>query len=168
MELHGALNDFKRSQGDPQRFPGERRSTTGLFSGLGERLVHVSRDGSIRDYSYPLSGLTGVDRSRFGLEIDGEIHWFDSDGADQRYVPETAVVETTHTVGESTCVQYDLTIGPLHLTHFALEGASADEISVHACLGFAPEGRASSGTVTPSRYTTTPSTTSSRRRPISP
>ncbi|MDF9746903.1 glycoside hydrolase family 15 protein [Natrinema salsiterrestre] len=143
MELHGALNDFKRSQGDPQRFPGERRSTTGLFSGLDERLVHVSRDGSVRDYSYPLSGLTGIERSRFGLERDGDVHWFESGDTDQHYVEETAVVETTHTVGESTCVQYDLTIGRLHLTHFALEeGTGGDDGSLHACLGFAPEGRA--------------------------
>ncbi|WP_222918570.1 glycoside hydrolase family 15 protein [Natrinema sp. SYSU A 869] len=143
MELHGALNDFKRSQGDPQRFPGERRSTTGLFSGLGERLVHVAPGGSIRDYSYPLSGLAGIERSRLGLEKDGDVHWFDADG-DQRYVDDTAVVETTHAVGDSICVQYDLTIGRLHLTHVRIEdgGGADDDISLHACVGFAPDGRA--------------------------
>ncbi|WP_254530857.1 glucan 1,4-alpha-glucosidase [Natrinema gelatinilyticum] len=143
MELHGALNDYKRSQGNPRQFPGERRSTTGLFSGLDERLVHVALDGSIRDYSYPLSGLAGLDRSRFGLEIDGDVDWFDADESDQRYVENTAVVETRHTVGESTCVQYDVTIGRLHLTHFSLEdGHADDDTSLHACFGFAPEGRA--------------------------
>ncbi|WP_254524175.1 glucan 1,4-alpha-glucosidase [Natrinema caseinilyticum] len=143
MELHGALNDYKRSQGDPQRFPGERRSTTGLFSGLDERLVHVAPDGSVRDYSYPLSGLAGIDRSRFGLATDGDVHWFDGEDGDQRYVENTAIVETTHTVGESTCVQYDVTIGRFHLTHFTLaDGPSSDDASIHACFGFAPEGRA--------------------------
>lgn len=144
MELHGALNDFKRSQGDPQRFPGERRSTTGLFTGLDERLVHVAPDGSIRDYSYPLSGLAGIERSRFGIDVDGEVHWFDGDDADQRYVDDTAIVETTHTVDGSTWIQYDVTIGRLHLTHFVLEeGATADgDVTLQACFGFAPEGRA--------------------------
>ncbi|WP_408958531.1 glycoside hydrolase family 15 protein [Natrinema sp. 74] len=143
MELHGALNDFKRLQGDPQRFPGERRSTTGLFSGLDERLVHVALDGSLRDYSYPLSGLAGIERSRFGLERDGDVHWFDADGSEQRYVDDTAVVETTHTVGEATCIQYDITIGPLHLTHFEFdeEVVAADDVRLQACFGFAPEGR---------------------------
>ncbi|PCR89269.1 glycoside hydrolase family 15 protein [Natrinema ejinorense] len=143
MELHGALNDFKRSQGDPRRFPGERRSTAGLFSGLDERLVHVAADGSIRDYSYPLSGLSGIDRSRFGLETDGDVRWFD-DSCEQRYLANTAIVETAHTVGDSSCMQYDVTIGRLHLTHFVLEedaGISGD-VTLHACLGFAPEGRA--------------------------
>ncbi|ADB61523.1 Glucoamylase and related glycosyl hydrolase- like protein [Haloterrigena turkmenica DSM 5511] len=144
MELHGALNDFKRSQGEPRRFPGERRSTRGLFSGLDERLVHVAPDGSIRDYSYPLSGLAGIERSRFGLETDGDVRWFDADDADQRYVDDTAVVETTHAVGDATCVQYDVTIDRLHLTHFELERGSdvAGDVSLHACVGFAPEGRA--------------------------
>ncbi|QLK26445.1 glucan 1,4-alpha-glucosidase [Natrinema zhouii] len=142
MELHGALNDFKRTKGDPRRFPGERRSTAGLFSGLDERLVHVAPDGSIRDYSYPLSGLAGIERSRFGLEADGDVRWFD-DG-EQRYVDDTAVVETTHAVGDAACVQYDVTIGRLHLTHFVLEEDSdiATDVTLRACVGFAPEGRA--------------------------
>ncbi|SEP88216.1 Glucoamylase (glucan-1,4-alpha-glucosidase), GH15 family [Natrinema salaciae] len=144
MELHAALNDFKRSQGDPRRFPGERRSTAGRFSGLDDRLVHVAPDGSIGDYSYPLSGLDGIERSRFGIDVDGDARWFDDEDAEQRYVGDTAVVETTHTVGEATCVQYDVTIGRLHLTHVAFEGepAFADDVSLLACVGFAPEGRA--------------------------
>lgn len=140
MELHGALNDFKRSQGDRHRFPGERRSTTGLFSGLDDRLVHVAPDGSLRDYSYPLSGLAGIERSRFGLEIGDDVHWFD-DGT-QRYVEETAVVETAHEVGDLTCLQYDLTVGRLHLTHFVLEEETDVDATIHGCYGFAPEGRA--------------------------
>ncbi|WP_137288651.1 glycoside hydrolase family 15 protein [Natronorubrum halophilum] len=151
MELHGALNDYKRSRGDSHRFPGERRSTTGLFSGLDDRLVHVAPDGSLRDYSYPISGLAGVERSRFGLELDGEVRWFD-DG-EQRYVGDTAVVETTHEVADTGCTRYDLTIGRLHLTHVALEtsdgtdeagrGEERDDATLHACFGFDPDGRAS-------------------------
>ncbi|QSW99577.1 glucan 1,4-alpha-glucosidase [Haloterrigena alkaliphila] len=143
MELHGALNDFKRSRGDPRRFPGERRSTTGLFSGLDDRLVHVAPDGSIRDYSYPLSGVAGIERSRFGLAIDGECHWFD--GGSQRYVDDTAVVETVHDVGGYTCTQYDLAFDRLHVTHFALEGADSGDVdvSIRACFGFAPERQSS-------------------------
>ncbi|SDR36753.1 glycoside hydrolase family 15 protein [Natronobacterium texcoconense] len=140
MKLHSALNDVKRSQGDPHLFPGERRSTTGLFSGLDERLVHVAPDGSVRDYSYPLSGLVGIEQSRFGLELEDDVHWFE-DG-DQRYVEDTAVVETVHSVGPVTVVRYDVTVGRLHLTHFRLEGDDLpDSPSIHACLGFAPEGR---------------------------
>ncbi|MFC4543486.1 glucan 1,4-alpha-glucosidase [Halosolutus amylolyticus] len=142
MELHGALNDFKRSRGDPHLFPGERRSTTGLFSGLDDRLVHVAPDGSIRDYSYPLSGLSGIERSRFGLERDGSVHWFD-DG-DQRYVHGTAVVETVYDLGGRTCRQYDLTIDRLHLTHVELESAVDGDSppTLVGCFGFAPDGRA--------------------------
>ncbi|WP_436344640.1 glucan 1,4-alpha-glucosidase [Natronorubrum sp. FCH18a] len=142
MELHGALNDFKRSQGDPRRFPGERRSTTGLFSGLDDRLVRVAPDGSISDYSYPLSGVAGIERSRFGLVLDDELHWFD--GGDQRYIEDTAVVETVHEVAGYSCIQYDLAVERGHVTHFVLEGVAADvDASIKACFGFAPEGRAS-------------------------
>ncbi|MEY7848478.1 glucan 1,4-alpha-glucosidase [Natrarchaeobius sp. A-rgal3] len=141
MELHSALNDVKRSRGDSRRFPGERRSTAGLFSGLDDRLVHVAPDGSLRDYSYPLTGLAGIERSRFGLEVDGTIHWFD--GGRQRYVDDTAVVETVHEVDDYTLTQYDLTVDRTHLTRIecsnAIDGA---DVALRACLGFAPEGRA--------------------------
>ncbi|WP_049920000.1 hypothetical protein [Halobiforma nitratireducens] len=157
MNLHSALNDVKRSRGDSRRFPGERRSTAGLFSGLDDRLVHVAPDGSVRDYSYPLSGLVGIEQSRFGLELEGgdgdDVDWLE--GGEQRYVGDTAVVETTHQLDVGTLVQYDVTIGRLHLTHFELElehelererkreNADDDRAhpSIHACLGFAPEGR---------------------------
>ncbi|WP_394743389.1 glycoside hydrolase family 15 protein [Natronococcus roseus] len=141
MELHDALDDVKRSRGDPRRFSGERRSTAGLFSGLDDRLVHVAPNGSLRDYSYPLSGLAGIERSRFGLEIDGDVSWFD-DGT-QRYVGDTAVVETVHEVGDRTCRQYDLTLGRLHLTAFTLEGADDVEAAIRACVGFAPDNQTS-------------------------
>ncbi|SFS67439.1 glucan 1,4-alpha-glucosidase [Halostagnicola kamekurae] len=159
MTIHSALNDFKRVRGSDRLFAGERRSTTGFFTGLEDRLVHVSPDGAIGDYSYPLSGLVGVDRSRFGVEIDGTVRWFD-DG-DQRYVEGTAAVETVHRVAGRRLVQYDLAIGRLHLTHFVLEdgtgetergsldrsdapsdfGSDAGTPTIQACFGFAPEGR---------------------------
>jgi glucoamylase len=141
MELHGALNDFKRLRDDPRRFPGEHRSTAGRFSGLDDRLVHVSPDGSLRDYSYPLTGLSGIERTRFGLELNGDVHWLDD--AEQRYAEKTAVVETRHEIGDVTCVQTDLTLGRLHLTNFELDDDEADRAaSIRGCIGFAPDGRA--------------------------
>ncbi|GAB7018575.1 glucan 1,4-alpha-glucosidase [Halostagnicola bangensis] len=164
MTLHSALNDFKRVRGSDRRFAGERRSTEGLFSGLDDRLVFVSPEGAISDYSYPLSGLVGIDRSRFGIDVGESVHWFD--GGTQRYVDGTAVVETTHHVGEYAISQYDLTLGRLHLTHFVLEtefeeadrkrdapsegtaktevdtDVDAADITLQACLGFAPDGQA--------------------------
>ena len=144
MKLHSALNDVKRSRGDDsRRFPGERRSTTGLFSGLDERLVHVAPDGSLRDYSYPLCGLVGLERSRFGLDVGGTVRWLEAGAGEQRYVDETAVVETEHDLGDATLVQYDVTVGRLHLTHFELTDCeeSIENPTIRACLGFAPEGR---------------------------
>ncbi|MEZ3114465.1 glycoside hydrolase family 15 protein [Halobaculum sp. MBLA0147] len=75
MSLRHALDDVKRTRGDDRVFPGEFRTPTGRFSGTGDRLVHVAPDGRTRDYSYPLSGLAGVERSRFGIVFhdDGEI-----------------------------------------------------------------------------------------------
>ncbi len=167
MTLHTALNDFKRVRGSDRRFAGERRSTEGLFSGLDGRLVHVSPEGAISDYSYPLSGLVGIDRSRFGIDAGDSVHWFE--GGDQRYVDHTAVVETVHRVAGYTISQYDLTLGRLHLTHFVLEieGDETDgrcdspsnegpktpidndasdrdaiDVTLQACIGFAPDGRA--------------------------
>ncbi|ELY93823.1 glucan 1,4-alpha-glucosidase [Natrialba hulunbeirensis JCM 10989] len=147
MKLHSALNDVKRSRGDDRRFPGERRSTTGRFSGFDDRLVHVAPNGALSDYSYPLSGLVGIDHSRFGLELDDTLYWLDEPG-DQRYVGETALVETTHEVDGHTLTQYDLTLGRLHLTHFSLstddERDDTDpDATLYACVAFAPEDRVS-------------------------
>ena len=139
MELHAALEDFKRNRGAPHRFPGERRSTAGLFTGLDDRLVHVAPDGSLRDYSYPLSGLGGIARSRFGLETDHGVSWFEA--GTQRYVSESAVVETHHEVDGHELTQYDLSVGKLHLTHVSLAGDTPVD-ALRACFAFAPEGRA--------------------------
>jgi hypothetical protein len=104
MQLRDAMTDVERDD-ESDRVPGERRTTRGRFTGTDGRLVHVSPDGRLRDFGYPLSGLTGLDRSRFGLlsaDRDGTpleaVAWFDAD-ADQQYVDGTTLVETTHAVG---------------------------------------------------------------------
>ncbi len=141
MRISDALNDYKRYRGDATRFPGERRTTTGRFSGRDGRLVHVERDGSIRDFSYPLVGLTGVARSRFGVRpIDGDgVTWFDSERATQQYHATTALVVTGHETVHGHITQYDLTLGDVHVTHFERE--TDEPIEIVASVGFAPDGR---------------------------
>ncbi|MBV0902589.1 glycoside hydrolase family 15 protein [Haloarcula salina] len=139
MTLRTALNDFKRTRDRGRQFPGERRSTTGRFSGLDDRLVHVDGDGSLCDYSYPLCGLTGIDRSRFGVETDATT-WFDADG-DQRYRRDSGAVETVHDRGDWAVVQTDCTIERGHVTRFELRGDAPDDVSLRAFVGFAPDGR---------------------------
>jgi hypothetical protein len=72
MQLRDALTDYKRYADASARFPGERRTTSGRFSGHDGRLVHVAEDGSLRDFSYPLIGLTGIARSRLGVRPAGD------------------------------------------------------------------------------------------------
>ncbi|MBX0322957.1 glucan 1,4-alpha-glucosidase [Halomicroarcula sp. F13] len=136
MTLRTSLDDFKRHRDADRKFPGELRSTTGLFAGQGDRLVHVDADGSLRDYSYPLSGLSGIDASRFGVGDD----WFDAD-ADQRYRGETGVVETVHDNGQWGVVQQDLTLGRAHVTRFELDGDAPSDLDLRAYVRFAPDGR---------------------------
>ncbi|WP_226013516.1 glycoside hydrolase family 15 protein [Halomicrobium salinisoli] len=138
MTMRTALNDFKRRRGDDDVVPGELRTTTGTFAGDGDRLVHVDDDGSLRDYSYPLAGLGGIDRSRFGV---GEA-WFDA-GTDQRYLADTGVVETVHELDGYRVRQRDLTAGRLHVTRFDCEGDAPAAPVLRAYVGFAPEGRES-------------------------
>jgi glucoamylase len=140
MTLRSALDDYKRTRNDARVFPGERRSTTGTFSGLDERLVYVDRDGWHRDYSYSLSGLAGVNRSRFGIEgLDGTM-WIESfETLEQGYVGDTAMVKTAHDAGEFTVTQYDLTLGTLHLTHLELAGQFSTEPTLHAFFDLTPE-----------------------------
>lgn len=144
MQLRDAIDDYRRHQGDRTQFPGERRTTTGRFSGLDGRLVHVGDDGSIRDFSYPLIGLTGIARSRFGVRLedgqDAETEWFDARSDIQRYYGDTALVVTDHETDHGTVTQYDLTFDDVHVTHF-----DASEIKgspdIVAAIGFAPDGR---------------------------
>ncbi|ELZ95477.1 glycoside hydrolase family 15 protein [Haloferax sulfurifontis] len=140
MRLRTALNEYKRDRGG--RFPEECQTSDGAFSGHGDRLVYVGLDGSLRDYSASLSGLYGIDRSRFGIETDGETHWFDElESVRQHYYRETSLVETEYDAGEYTVHQYDLTLGRAHVTHVELRGAIPTDAHLTAFLTFAPEGR---------------------------
>ncbi|WP_049972115.1 glycoside hydrolase family 15 protein [Haladaptatus cibarius] len=143
MTLRDTLADYKRHRGSATRFPGERRTPAGRFSGLDARLVHVAPDGSLRDYSYPLSGQHGIDRSRFGIRCDGETSWFDSDeiASTQRYDGETALVVTEHEANDWSVTQYDLTISDAHVTHFVSDGFPVESTELVAYLGFVPDGR---------------------------
>ncbi len=138
MRLRHALNDFKRSRGMASKFPGERRSVTGTFSG-DERLVYVDRDGSLQDYSYSLLGLSGIEFSRFGIRGE-EIHWFGDEG-EQRYVKDSFIVETIHEFDDWSVTQYDLTLGRAHVTHFKLTGNPPEGCDLVGTLCFGPDGR---------------------------
>ncbi|EMA43264.1 glycoside hydrolase family 15 protein [Halococcus saccharolyticus] len=142
MQLRDALNDYKRHRGDATRFPGERRTTTGRFSGSGGRLVHVDEDGSIRDHSYPLVGLTGIVRSRFGVRPTDEAEptWFDARRSTQRYNGDTGLVVTAHETDHGVVTQYDLTLDEIHVTHIDVSAAE-ESLDVVAGVGFAPDGR---------------------------
>lgn len=142
MTLRDALSDFKRYRGNATRFPGERRTTTGRFSGLDARLVHVGPHGSLRDYSLPLCGRYGIDRSRFGIRRDGDIVWFDAVDSTQRYHGGTGLVVTEHEGEDWAVSQYDLTRSDSHITHFVTDGGGLpDDAELVAYFGFAPDGR---------------------------
>ena len=140
MRLRTVLNEYKRNRNG--RFPGEVPTIEGAFSGHGDRLVHVGGDGALRDYSASLSGLSGIDRSRFAIEAGGEIRWFDDlDPVRQHYYRETSLVETEYNAGSYTIHQYDLTLGRAHVTHVELRGAIPTDAHLTAFLTFAPESR---------------------------
>ncbi|KTG11215.1 glucoamylase [Haloprofundus marisrubri] len=140
MRLRTALNDYKRNRG--ARFPEECPTANGAFSAHGDRLVYVDPRGRLRDYSSSLSGLYGIDRSRFGIETDDGTRWFDElDAVRQHYYRETNVVETEYDAGAYTVHQYDLTLGRAHVTHVELRGAIPADAHLTAFLTFAPEGR---------------------------
>jgi glucan 1,4-alpha-glucosidase len=142
MRLRTALNEYKRDRHG--RFPEEARTASGSFSAHGDRLVYVDPSGSIRDYSSALSGLYGVDRSRFGIETDDETLWFDDlDSVRQHYYRETNLVETEYDAGQFTVHQYDLTLGRAHVTHVELRGAIPPNAHLTAFLTLAPGGRES-------------------------
>jgi hypothetical protein len=142
MQLRDALKDYKRNRDHRTRFPGECRTTSGRFSGRSGRLVHVGESGQIRDFSYPLTGLTGIVRSRFGVRPagdEGTTTWFEAGSASQRFEAGTTLVVTDHETPHGPVTQYDLTVGETHVTRF--DASAADEVDVVACVGFAPDGR---------------------------
>ncbi|SNZ15886.1 Glucoamylase (glucan-1,4-alpha-glucosidase), GH15 family [Natronoarchaeum philippinense] len=138
MKLRTALRDYKERRGSETAFPGERRSTAGIFSGLDDRLVHVGPDGSLRDFSYPLTGFGGIEHLRFGLHTGDDIRWFDEyDAERQEYVDDTAIVETERTIDGTTVVQRDLTLGDGHVTNVAVDDETVDAVCVSAT--FSPD-----------------------------
>ncbi|RLM52524.1 glucan 1,4-alpha-glucosidase [Halorubrum sp. Atlit-28R] len=145
MQLRDALDDYKRHAGDGTRFPGERRTVSGRFSGGNGRLVHVGDDGELRDFGYPLTGRTGLVRSRIGLAVGDEVAWLDEAETSQRYVGDTALVETVHETPRATVTRHDLTLGDAHLTRASVEFADGDVDPADASLvvyaRFAPDGR---------------------------
>ena len=151
MQLRDALDDYKRHAGDGTRFPGERRTVSGRFSGGDGRLVHVGDDGELRDFGYPLTGQTGLVRSRIGLAVGDEITWLDEADTTQRYVGDTALIETTHETARGTVTRHDVTLGDAHLTRASVErsddvaddadAADPDDASLVVYARFAPDGR---------------------------
>ncbi|TKX45464.1 glucan 1,4-alpha-glucosidase [Halorubrum sp. SD690R] len=160
MQLRDALDDYKRHAGDGTRFPGERRTVSSRFSGGDGRLVHVGDDGELRDFGYPLTGRTGLVRSRIGLAVGDEVTWLDEADTTQRYVGDTALVETVHETPRATVTRHDVTLGDAHLTRAAVEfdgassgddgaedggddGAAVDpaDASLVVYARFAPDGR---------------------------
>ena len=138
MQLRDALDDYKRSSGDSTLFPGERRTLSGRFSDGDGRLMHID-EGVIRDFGYPLSGLTGLERSRFGLSLGDERFWFDDDATStQTYVEDTGLVKTVHETPIGEVTELDLTIGNAHLTHFE---TVAEHAEIIAYVSLAPDGR---------------------------
>ncbi|UVE51692.1 glucan 1,4-alpha-glucosidase [Haloferax larsenii] len=139
MQLRDALADYKRHADHPTRFPGERRTTSGRFSGLGDRLVHVETDGSVRDFGFPLTGRWGVERSRFGVrprDEDAEVEWFDDD-ATQSYAGDGGLVITEHETALGDVTQYDLTTDDAHVTQFETDA----DVELVAFVHFQPDGR---------------------------
>jgi len=134
MTLRDALSDYKRHEGHETKFPGERRSTTGLFAGDRGRLVHVTPDGSIADFGYPLSGLSGLRHTKLGVSSNGDLRWFGE--GDQSYYGDTTMVRTTRSVDGLEVKQYDLTVEGAHVTAFETDGDS-----ISAYVSFTPNGR---------------------------
>ena len=138
MRLTTALDEYKRAHGE--RFPEENRTVEGAFSAHGDRLVHVDPNGSLRDYSDSLSGLSGIDRSKLGIRTSGGTDWFaDLETIRQHYYRDTRLVETEYDAGAFTVHQYDLTLGRAHVTHVELRGAVPQDAHLVAFVTLAPE-----------------------------
>ena len=164
MQLRDALDDYKRNAGHETLFPGERRTTTGRFTGGEGRLVHVAADGELRDFGYPLTGQTGLVRSRFGLAVGDDITWLDEVDTRQRYVGDTTLIETVHEGDTISVTRHDVTLGDAHLTRATIstdsdstgsdsigsdstdsdsdrDDATPDDCSLVVYARFAPDGR---------------------------
>ena len=142
MGLRRSLDDYKRTKESAYIFPGERRTQLGRFAGSKYRLVHVSPTGSIRDFSYPLSGFHGIVSSRFGIRVDRATQWFDTPRTStQAYHENTSLVETTHHLDEFDVVQRDLTEGRAHTTAFEIQSGPVENAELIGFVEFTPEGQ---------------------------
>ena len=148
MQLRDALDDYKRNTGHATRFPGERRTVTGRFSGGEGRLVHVGEDGELRDFGYPLTDRTGLVRSRIGLAVGGDVTWLDEVDTAQRYVGDTTAIETVHEADAATVTRHDVTLGDAHLTRATVDvgedghaKVDPEALSLVVYARFAPDGR---------------------------
>ncbi len=138
MRLRTAITEHKRRRGD--RYPAERRTAVGAFTGVGGRLIHVRPDGAAHDCSYALSGVGGADRLRLGVAAGGGVRWFDElDTTRQHYDGDTPLVETEYDAGRYTVHQFDLVVDGAHLTHVELRGAPPADADLVATCAFAPE-----------------------------
>ncbi|QLG29120.1 glucan 1,4-alpha-glucosidase [Halorarum halophilum] len=143
MHLRFALEDARRHEGDSTRFPGERRTVAGRFTGDpdGDRLLHVEPDGTIADFGYPFSRRAGIAAARFGIETNDGVAWFDDDRCEpvgQRYHEDTALVVTEVATPNGRVELFDLALGDgdAHVRH--VRGLAAPLV---AAVAFAPDGR---------------------------
>lgn len=140
MGLRRSLDDYKRNKEAAEVFPGEQRTQLGQFTGSTQRLIHVDPSGSVRDYSYPLSGLHGLSSSRFGVRLDQTIEWFDTLERASQTLHE-GTVETIHNFEKFEVVQRDFTNGLTHATAFELRGEAPDSIELVGFVELTPEGQ---------------------------
>lgn len=132
------------NRSDAGRFPGERRTTTGRFTGTDGRLVHVAPDGRLGDFGYPLCGLEGIERARFGLEVGGEVVWPDPERSSQRYLGDSTAVETVHGTDHGTLTRLDVATGRAHLTRATIDPTpevAGEELALSVAATFRPDGR---------------------------
>ena len=138
MRLRTAITEHKRRRGE--RYPTERPTTVGAFTGDGGRLVHVGPDGGSHDCSYALSGVGGTDRLRIGIAGGGGVRWLDElDTTRQHYDGGSPLVETEYDAGRYTVHQFDLVVDGTHLTHVELRGAPPANADLVASCAFAPD-----------------------------
>ncbi|MFO8116440.1 MAG: glycoside hydrolase family 15 protein [Halorubrum sp.] len=138
MRLRTALTEHERRRGE--RYPAERPTTAGAFTGDDGRLVHVGPNGSLHDCSYSLSGVGGADRLRMGITAGRGVRWFDElTTTRQRYDDDTPLVETEYDAGRYSIHQFDLVVGDTHLTHVELRGSPPTNAELVAACAFSPD-----------------------------
>ncbi|OYR43312.1 glycoside hydrolase family 15 protein [Halorubrum sp. Hd13] len=138
MRLRTALTEHERRRGE--RYPAERPTTAGAFTGDDGRLVHVGPDGTVHDCSYSLSGVGGADRLRMGITAGRGVRWFDDlTTTRQHYDEDTPLVETEYDAGRYTIHQFDLVVSDTHLTHIELRGAPPAGAELVAACAFSPD-----------------------------